>query len=169
MNTNPFKSLEEARRIINGYCRSLQNPHLYVQRDPEDITMVLRTALATLEAWATELDHWRAEHEDYKLEVAAEAIKLGIENTELKAALEESPCRQDARVNPKAQHLLYGNWVANRFSNKPCGQCAPCKARAAQAKAVESIGVEEVCRVLRGGQINSPPSVKTTSGTGDDR
>jgi len=54
MSTDPFESLEKARRIINGYRRSLLNPNLYVQRDPEDIAHVLGASLLMLEAQDTE-------------------------------------------------------------------------------------------------------------------
>jgi len=55
----------------------------------------------------------------------------------LKAALAKAPCWQNARVVSIAPRTIAGNWVSGIFGNKECGECEPCKARAAQAKAME--------------------------------
>ena len=85
----------------------------------------LRAAIARLQATVA---RWEAEHEDYKLEVAKENIKLGIRNTELKAALAKAPCVWIL----KDENGLYSGEAIKRLAafGGRCGECEPCKARA---------------------------------------
>src|SRR3990167_8120178 len=109
-----------------------------------------------------------SDHDDLaeRLETANLAIDVGLMNeTRLKAALGQAPCAERLPFTPDGDFRIN----VKLLMRPDCGQCLSCKARAAQAKASESIGVEEACRVLNGGRITPPPSVKTTSGTGDDR